>query len=205
MRRVSSRDSSGPAIGSVGTCSRSPDALPLLRAGRPRVGQLPAVAAARRHHVGVDRRRAVGRDRAAGGAGGRHQAARHERDSRRLPRRHASRSAPAATVSADTVQEMREVAELIVGDVAGNVHSALALNDLANADGYTLKHSLAVTTLGLSLGAARDAEVWLDRRPRQAALRRHRGSPGAARCRAAAARHRQAGRAAEKSCASPDR
>jgi len=57
-----------------------------------------------------------------------------------------------ATVSADTVQEMREVAELIVGDVAGNVHSALALNDLANADGYTLKHSLAVTTLGLSIG-----------------------------------------------------
>jgi HD-GYP domain-containing protein (c-di-GMP phosphodiesterase class II) len=58
----------------------------------------------------------------------------------------------AATVSSDTVQEMREVAELIVGDVAGNVHSALALNDLANADGYTLKHSLAVTTLGLSIG-----------------------------------------------------
>ena len=57
-----------------------------------------------------------------------------------------------AKVSADTVQEMREVAELIVGDVAGNVHSALALNDLANADGYTLKHSLAVTTLGLSIG-----------------------------------------------------
>ena len=55
-------------------------------------------------------------------------------------------------MSADTVQEMRQVAEMIVGDVAGNVHSALALNDLANADGYTLKHSLAVTTLGLSLG-----------------------------------------------------
>jgi HD-GYP domain-containing protein (c-di-GMP phosphodiesterase class II) len=60
-------------------------------------------------------------------------------------------SGPAA-VSANTVQEMREVAELIVGDVAGNIHSALALNDLANADGYTLKHSLAVTTLGLSIG-----------------------------------------------------
>ena len=61
-------------------------------------------------------------------------------------------STSSPTVSADTVQEMREVAELIVGDVAGNVHSALALNDLANADGYTLKHSLAVTTLGLSIG-----------------------------------------------------
>ncbi len=57
------------------------------------------------------------------------------------------------TISSDTVHEMTTVAELIVSDVASNVHSALALNDLANADGYTLKHSLAVTTLGLSLGA----------------------------------------------------
>jgi HD-GYP domain-containing protein (c-di-GMP phosphodiesterase class II) len=56
------------------------------------------------------------------------------------------------TMPIDTVHEMTEVAELIVGEVAGNVHSALALNDLANADGYTMKHSLAVTALGLSLG-----------------------------------------------------
>jgi len=56
------------------------------------------------------------------------------------------------TMPVDTVQEMTEVAELIVSEVAGNVHSALALNDLANADGYTMKHSLAVTSLGLSLG-----------------------------------------------------
>jgi HD-GYP domain-containing protein (c-di-GMP phosphodiesterase class II) len=47
---------------------------------------------------------------------------------------------------------MRDVSELIVRDVARNAHSALALYDLANADGYTLKHSLAVTTLGVSLG-----------------------------------------------------
>ena len=56
------------------------------------------------------------------------------------------------TLSEGTVKEMQTVAELIVGDVSKSVHSALALNDLANADGYTLKHSLAVTTLGLSLG-----------------------------------------------------
>ncbi len=56
-------------------------------------------------------------------------------------------------VLADTADEMRGVAELIVHDVTTNVHSAIALNDLANADGYTMKHSLAVTTLGLSLGA----------------------------------------------------
>jgi HD-GYP domain-containing protein (c-di-GMP phosphodiesterase class II) len=56
------------------------------------------------------------------------------------------------TLSSGTVKEMQSVAELIVGDVSKNIHSALALNDLANADGYTLKHSLAVTTLGLSIG-----------------------------------------------------
>jgi HD-GYP domain-containing protein (c-di-GMP phosphodiesterase class II) len=67
--------------------------------------------------------------------------------------RDVSRSlARGATLSPDAVQEMRDVAELIVGDISSNVHSALALNDLANADGYTLKHSLAVTTLGLSIG-----------------------------------------------------
>ena len=51
-----------------------------------------------------------------------------------------------------TVKEMTEVVDLIIAEVAENVHAALAINDLANADGYTLKHSLAVTTLGLSLG-----------------------------------------------------
>jgi HD-GYP domain-containing protein (c-di-GMP phosphodiesterase class II) len=51
-----------------------------------------------------------------------------------------------------TVREMVDVVDQIIAEVAENVHAALALNDLANADGYTLKHSLAVTTLGLSLG-----------------------------------------------------
>jgi HD-GYP domain-containing protein (c-di-GMP phosphodiesterase class II) len=55
-------------------------------------------------------------------------------------------------LSEDVVREMNDVAELIVRDISRNIHSALALNDLANADGYTLNHSLAVTTLGLSLG-----------------------------------------------------
>ncbi len=56
------------------------------------------------------------------------------------------------TLSEETVLEMRDVAELICSDVSANVTSALALNDLANADGYTMKHSLAVTALGLSIG-----------------------------------------------------
>jgi HD-GYP domain-containing protein (c-di-GMP phosphodiesterase class II) len=55
-------------------------------------------------------------------------------------------------LSGDAIREMTEVADLIVRDVTRNVHTALALNDLANADGYTLKHSLAVTTVGLALG-----------------------------------------------------
>jgi HD-GYP domain-containing protein (c-di-GMP phosphodiesterase class II) len=57
-----------------------------------------------------------------------------------------------AKLSLDAINDMGEVADLIVRDVGRNVNSALALNDLANADGYTLKHSLSVTTLGLALG-----------------------------------------------------
>jgi HD-GYP domain-containing protein (c-di-GMP phosphodiesterase class II) len=68
-----------------------------------------------------------------------------------------------AAMPESTVQEMTEVAELIIRDIARNVHSALALNDLANADGYTLKHSLAVTTLGLSIGMrVMRKHGWLD-------------------------------------------
>jgi HD-GYP domain-containing protein (c-di-GMP phosphodiesterase class II) len=67
------------------------------------------------------------------------------------------------SLSPRVVEDMAEVAELIIRDIARNVHSALALNDLANADGYTLKHSLAVTTLGLSLGLRVMAKHgWID-------------------------------------------
>ena len=67
--------------------------------------------------------------------------------------RDVSRTLPSGgKLTPDAVKDMAEVADLIVRDVTRNVHSALALNDLANADGYTLKHSLSVTTLGLSLG-----------------------------------------------------
>jgi HD-GYP domain-containing protein (c-di-GMP phosphodiesterase class II) len=73
--------------------------------------------------------------------------------------------ATGGTLSDQSVREMKDVAEMIVGDVARNVHSALALNDLANADGYTLKHSLAVTTLGLSIGLRVMRKYgWIDHR-----------------------------------------
>ncbi len=55
-------------------------------------------------------------------------------------------------MASEVVQEMHEVATLIVQDVMRQVHLAVALNDLSHADNYTLQHSLAVTTLGLSLG-----------------------------------------------------
>ena len=71
-------------------------------------------------------------------------------------------------LSADAVKEMSEVAEMIVRDIGRNIHSALALNDLANADGYTLKHSLAVTTLGLSIGIrVMHRYGWLDAQGRR--------------------------------------
>ena len=71
--------------------------------------------------------------------------------------RDAFRDAPTTLASGKdlpdkTGREMMDVVDQIIDEVAENVHAALALNDLANADGYTLKHSLAVTTLGLSLG-----------------------------------------------------
>src|SRR5207244_6969618 len=67
--------------------------------------------------------------------------------------REAATSLPKGKMLSDrTVADMAGIVELILSEVAGNAHAALALNDLANADGYTLKHSLAVTTLGLSLG-----------------------------------------------------
>lgn len=61
-------------------------------------------------------------------------------------------AAKAASLSDTAIEQMHEVAEMIVGDVSRNIHSAIALNDLATADGYTLKHSLSVTTLGLAIG-----------------------------------------------------
>jgi HD-GYP domain-containing protein (c-di-GMP phosphodiesterase class II) len=67
--------------------------------------------------------------------------------------RDAGRSLSSGTMLPEkTIVDMAGIVELIVREVGSSVHAALALSDLAHADGYTLKHSLAVTTLGLSLG-----------------------------------------------------
>jgi HD-GYP domain-containing protein (c-di-GMP phosphodiesterase class II) len=55
-------------------------------------------------------------------------------------------------VSEKTLAEMSNVVDMMIDDLSSNAQMAIALNDLANADAYTLKHSLAVATLGLSLG-----------------------------------------------------
>jgi HD-GYP domain-containing protein (c-di-GMP phosphodiesterase class II) len=67
--------------------------------------------------------------------------------------RDAGRSLASGTMLPEkTIVDMASIVELIVREVGSSMHAALALSDLAHADGYTLKHSLAVTTLGLSLG-----------------------------------------------------
>ena len=66
-------------------------------------------------------------------------------------------------LSAGTIQSMTDVSERIGRDIAEHAQSALALDDLANADGYTMKHSLAVTALGLSLGIrVMGRDGWID-------------------------------------------
>lgn len=57
------------------------------------------------------------------------------------------------SLSDRAVADMQEAVERMVQDVMSNADVAIALNDLANADAYTLKHSLSVATLGLALGA----------------------------------------------------
>ncbi len=58
----------------------------------------------------------------------------------------------APMLSEKTIAEMTDVVDMMIDDLTSNVQVAIALNDLANADAYTLKHSLSVATLGLSLG-----------------------------------------------------
>jgi HD-GYP domain-containing protein (c-di-GMP phosphodiesterase class II) len=129
----------------------SPDALPLLRAGvRLSDSYQQSLQRAGVTHVWIDDGPSTGieplevLEEAT-----KRRATAAIRDAFREVSQSMARGAP---LSSETVQEMRDVAEMIVGDITHNVHTALALNDLANADGYTLKHSLAVTTLGLSLG-----------------------------------------------------
>jgi HD-GYP domain-containing protein (c-di-GMP phosphodiesterase class II) len=58
----------------------------------------------------------------------------------------------APSVNPHTLASMSEVVDMMIDDVTSNAHVAIAVNDLANADAYTLKHSLSVAAIGLALG-----------------------------------------------------
>jgi HD-GYP domain-containing protein (c-di-GMP phosphodiesterase class II) len=61
-------------------------------------------------------------------------------------------SGTAVTISDRTVGTLKEVAAQIVQDVLSCGDAAVALQDLATIDAYTLQHSIDVTALGVLLG-----------------------------------------------------
>ena len=66
------------------------------------------------------------------------------------------------------LQELQGVAALIAADVAAAGDAALAFNDLAAADAYTVQHSIDVTALGLLLAQRLFTQLgWIDHRGRR--------------------------------------
>ena len=62
-----------------------------------------------------------------------------------------------------TIRSLQEIVKAILADVAGSAGAAMALVDLAAADGYTFQHSIDVTALGLLIGQKLFRERgWLD-------------------------------------------
>jgi HD-GYP domain-containing protein (c-di-GMP phosphodiesterase class II) len=62
-----------------------------------------------------------------------------------------------------TIRSLQEIVKQILADVASSAGAAMALVDLAAADGYTFQHSIDVTALGLLIGQRLFSERgWLD-------------------------------------------
>jgi HD-GYP domain-containing protein (c-di-GMP phosphodiesterase class II) len=62
-----------------------------------------------------------------------------------------------------TIRSLQEIVKQILADVAASSGAAMALVDLAAADGYTFQHSIDVTALGLLIGQRLFSERgWLD-------------------------------------------
>jgi HD-GYP domain-containing protein (c-di-GMP phosphodiesterase class II) len=62
-----------------------------------------------------------------------------------------------------TVADLQSVAEMIARDVESNADVAVALDDLAVADGYTLQHSIDVAAVGMLVGQRLFRESgWID-------------------------------------------
>jgi HD-GYP domain-containing protein (c-di-GMP phosphodiesterase class II) len=76
---------------------------------------------------------------------------------------------------AAVMKDLQSVAEMIARDVEGNADVAVALDDLASADGYTLQHSIDVAAVGMLVGQRLFKESgWLDHLGRRSYERRDR-------------------------------
>src|SRR3954470_20501624 len=73
------------------------------------------------------------------------------------------------------VNDLQKVAEMIARDIEENGDMALALDDLASADGYTLQHSIDVAAVGMLIGQKLFRERgWIDHTGRRSYERRDR-------------------------------
>src|SRR3954468_21451461 len=73
------------------------------------------------------------------------------------------------------VSDLQKVAEMIARDIEENADMALALDDLASADGYTLQHSIDVAAVGMLVGQKLFRERgWTDHTGRRTYERRDR-------------------------------
>src|SRR4051795_4761208 len=73
------------------------------------------------------------------------------------------------------VNDLQKVAEMIARDIEENGDMALALDDLASADGYTLQHSIDVAAVGMLVGQKLFRERgWVDHTGRRTYERRDR-------------------------------
>jgi HD-GYP domain-containing protein (c-di-GMP phosphodiesterase class II) len=73
------------------------------------------------------------------------------------------------------MSDLQKVAEMIAHDVEENVDVAVALDDLASADGYTLQHSIDVAAIGMLVGQRVFREQgWIDHMGRRSYDRRER-------------------------------
>jgi hypothetical protein len=73
------------------------------------------------------------------------------------------------------VSDLQKVAEMIARDIEDNADMAVALDDLAAADGYTLQHSIDVAAVGMLVGQRVFKEHgWIDHTGRRTWERRDR-------------------------------
>src|SRR4051794_18360471 len=74
-----------------------------------------------------------------------------------------------------TLADLQKVAEMIARDIEENADMAVALDDLASADGYTLQHSIDVAAIGMLIGQRLFREKgWIDHMGRRTYERRDR-------------------------------